>query len=362
MNVCLIGNSLTNLVLAKILANKNIKVTIFYEPNRKNKFFSRTIGISKNNFDFFIDQILDIKKISWPIKSIKVFNELSLEDEILNFRDDNSRFLSIVKYNQLFKLLNKNVANNKYIKKYKIKNRSFYDTILKNNQFNFIVNSDCENKISKEGFFKKIEKDYKSSAYTTLIQHEECKNNQAIQIFTKKGPLAFLPCSTKETSIIFSIIDRHQTEKEIKENIIIYNQKYKINSFSKFEKFNLKFSTLRNYYKNNILCFGDNLHKIHPMAGQGFNMTLRDIKIFSSLIDSKLDLGLPLDSSILKDFENNTKHLNYIFSSGINFIHEFFKIDNNFENKFSKIFFKHLGKNNYFNKIATKFADQGIIF
>ena len=54
MNVCLIGNSLTNLVLAKILANKNIEVTIFYEPNRKNKFFSRTIGISKNNFDFFI--------------------------------------------------------------------------------------------------------------------------------------------------------------------------------------------------------------------------------------------------------------------------------------------------------------------
>ena len=119
---------------------------------------------------------------------------------------------------------------------------------------------------------------------------------------------------------------------------------------------------MRNYYKNNILCFGDNLHKIHPMAGQGFNMTLRDIKIFSSLIDSRLDLGLPLDISILKDFENNTKHLNYIFSSGINFIHEFFKIDNNFENKFSKIIFKHLGKNNFFNKIATKFADQGIIF
>ena len=63
MNVCLIGNSLTNLVLAKILANKNIKATIFYEPNRKNKFFSRTIGISKNNYDFFTDQVLDIQKI-----------------------------------------------------------------------------------------------------------------------------------------------------------------------------------------------------------------------------------------------------------------------------------------------------------
>ena len=93
MNVCLIGNSLTNLVLAKILANKNIKATIFYEPNRKSKFFSRTIGISKNNYDFFIDQVLNIQKISWPIKSIKVFNELSLEDEILNDTKLQIRFL-----------------------------------------------------------------------------------------------------------------------------------------------------------------------------------------------------------------------------------------------------------------------------
>ena len=216
MNVCLIGNSLTNLVLAKILANKNIKATIFYEPNRKSKFFSRTIGISKNNYDFFTDQVLDIQKISWPIKSIKVFNELSLEDEILNFGVGNSKLLLIVKYNELFKLLNKNVSNNKYIKKCKIKNKSFYDTILINNQFNFIINSDSENKISKEIFFKKIRKNYKSLAYTTLIQHDECINNQAIQIFTKKGPLAFLPCSNTETSIIFSIIDRHKNEKEIK--------------------------------------------------------------------------------------------------------------------------------------------------
>jgi len=362
MNVCLIGNGLTNLVLAKVLANKNIKTSIFCDSNKKNNFFSRTIGISKNNFDFLADQVLDIKKISWPIKSIKVFNELSLKNEILNFGIDNSKLLLIVKYNQLLELLNNNLTNNKYIKKYKISNKSFYNDVVKNTQFELIINSDSENKISKEIFFNKIKKDYKSSAYTTLIQHDKCLNDQAIQIFTKKGPLAFLPCSNTETSIIFSIVNKYQNEKEIKENIIFYNQKYKINSFSKFEKFKLKFSTLRNYYKNNILCFGDNLHKIHPLAGQGFNMTLRDIKIFSNLIDSKIELGLPLNSSILKDFENNTKHLNYIFSYGINFIHEFFRIDNNFENKFSKKIFKHLNKNNYFNKMVTKFADKGIIF
>ena len=34
----------------------------------------------------------------------------------------------------------------------------------------------------------------------------------------------------------------------------------------------------KNYYNKNILCFGDNIHKVHPLAGQGFNLVLRDIK------------------------------------------------------------------------------------
>ena len=33
------------------------------------------------------------------------------------------------------------------------------------------------------------------------------------------------------------------------------------------------------------MTLGDGLHKIHPLAGQGFNMTLRDIKILSKVLD-----------------------------------------------------------------------------
>ena len=64
---------------------------------------------------------------------------------------------------------------------------------------------------------------------------------------------------------------------------------------------------LRSYYNKNILAFGDLLHRIHPLAGQGFNMTIRDIKILIGLIQKKIDLGLPIDSSINKEFENKTK-------------------------------------------------------
>ena len=42
------------------------------------------------------------------------------------------------------------------------------------------------------------------------------------------------------------------------------------------------------YYHQNILAFGDLLHRIHPLAGQGFNMTIRDIKILLKIIKNKI--------------------------------------------------------------------------
>ena len=54
MNICLIGDGLSSLALAKNLINKNIKVDICYENRKKPNFNSRTIGISKNNLDFFL--------------------------------------------------------------------------------------------------------------------------------------------------------------------------------------------------------------------------------------------------------------------------------------------------------------------
>jgi len=136
---------------------------------------------------------------------------------------------------------------------------------------------------------------------------------------------------------------------------------YKIKKITELEKFELKFSMLRNYVHKNILFFGDLSHRIHPLAGQGFNMTVRDIKILSSLIEEKINLGLILDESLLQDFENQTKHLNYIFGAGVDFIHDFFYLDNKINNLLSKSVFKILNRNKFLNKYANLFADKGLI-
>ena len=57
------------------------------------------------------------------------------------------------------------------------------------------------------------------------------------------------------------------------------------------------------------------LHRVHPLAGQGFNMTIRDLRILSQIIDDKIELGIQLDSIILDEFEKKTKDKNFVFSN-----------------------------------------------
>ena len=91
-------------------------------------------------------------------------------------------------------------------------------------------------------------------------------------------------------------------------------------------------------------------------------MALRDIKVFLECFRDRESLGLPIDYSICKEFENKTKHLNFIFSSGNDFIYEFFNNDNYYLKNFSNKVLSYLNKNRLFNKLAVKYADKGLVF
>ena len=99
--------------------------------------------------------------------------------------------------------------------------------------------------------------------------------------------------------------------------INIYNDKYTINKISNIESFNLKFSHLRNYSFKNILSFGDLLHKVHPLAGQGLNMTIRDIKSLNKILDKYIKLGIDDGEIIAQKFQDSNKHLNFMYGVGI---------------------------------------------
>ena len=325
MRVCILGHGLSSLTLAKALVNQNIYVEIISNKKNQKKGLSRTLGISKSNINFFNKNIINIEKLLWKLKKIEIYADNLKNEKLLNFEKNNDQIFSIIKNHDLHRLLEKDLPKSKYFRKRYFKNVNL--SFLKD--YNIIINCNYFNNFTNKYFGKKIIKEYDSIAYTTIISHEKIINNTAVQIFTKRGPLAFLPISNIETSIVYSVDNSIKKVNDINELIKQYNLKYKINKIDKIENFELKSLNLRSYYHKNILAFGDLLHKIHPLAGQGFNMTIRDIKVLLNVIKNKIDLGLELDSSVNKEFEKNVKYKNFIFSNGVDLIHEFF----NFERK-----------------------------
>ena len=359
MRVCVIGEGLSALTIAKALVNLNIFVDISMSKKVKNINRTRTLGISKDNLDFFNKNITNVEKIIWKIKRIEIFTDNLKNEKLLNFENNDDQLFSIINNYKLFKILEKDLSKNKYFKKLNInkENLSFI------NDYELIINCDYSHKITKKYFNKKITKKYSSLAYTTIIKHEKILNNTAVQIFTNLGPLAFLPISNEETSVVYSIQNSLIKKKhDIKDLIHRYNFKYKINKIEKVENFELKLLNLRSYYHNNILAFGDLLHRIHPLAGQGFNMTIRDIMVITKIIQKRLELGLPIDNSVSIEFEDSLKHKNFIFSNGIDLIYEFFNIERKTKNNLLSKSVKLLGENPSINKIFTKIADKGIFF
>ena len=156
---------------------------------------------------------------------------------------------------------------------------------------------------------------------------------------------------------------RLKIRKKIDLNTLIkkYNTKYEIQRIENSISFELKSSNLRFYHHKNILAFGDLLHRLHPLAGQGFNMSIRDIKEIHALIKLKIDNGLNLDETIMSDFENIMRHKNFLFSNGVDFIYEIFNFENKINNNIISRSIKFFGNNKIVNKFFTKYADNGIV-
>ena len=151
MKVCILGNSLTALTLAKALVNCEINVELFYNKNDYKISETRTIGITKNNIDFFNKEIINIEKIIWNIKKIEIFSDNFDKKKLINFNTNKNQLFSIVKNYKLYQLLKKKLLRNKFFKSKLIReiNLSFLD------KYELIINCDASHFITNKYLVKK---------------------------------------------------------------------------------------------------------------------------------------------------------------------------------------------------------------
>ena len=149
MRVCILGDNLTSLTLAKALVNQNINVEIFTNKKKQIIDFSRTIGITKSNIEYFNKNIVNIDKIIWQLQKIEIFSEKLKQEKLLNFENNNEQLFSIVSNYKLYNILEKSLIKNKYFKKN-------YKKILLSNIKNYDLVINLEFQIlSQKNFFQK---------------------------------------------------------------------------------------------------------------------------------------------------------------------------------------------------------------
>ena len=208
---------------------------------------------------------------------------------------------------------------------------------------------------------RSLDKDYKEIAITGYVKHNLKKLNTS-QFFLKEGPLAILPFSKNNFSFVWSIAKKFP-KKDI--NIVIKSKisevlKTKNINISNQQSFPLLLNLKRTYYKNDVLILGEGLHTVHPIAGQGFNLVLRDIEKLKKVLNYYTGLGLSIKSSpALEDFTNNRKSENIITGIGIDLTHKFFK-KNKLLDPFKEAILRNVSKNNALKKLSKFISNQGL--
>ena len=103
MNICLLGNNLTNLVLANILLKKKINVDIISQakPTLLTNTV-RTIAISNENYKFLKENIKGVSNLGWPTEKIKIYSDKNKSSELFEFKNNNQKNFYLLKYSALY--------------------------------------------------------------------------------------------------------------------------------------------------------------------------------------------------------------------------------------------------------------------
>jgi 2-octaprenyl-6-methoxyphenol hydroxylase len=383
--ICIIGSGLTGLMIAYLLSKFRLQIDIVEQDFNKKKINPTKIALSKSSLDELCRYGLkDIKKKSNIIKNIYLhdsYSSISLKQD-LHFSvsnkkealayiiDSNTLFLDI--YKKLKSLKNINFINKEIssINDEKFfKEIAFKDLIKKN--YNLIIFASANNLslLSKFKLRKVIDKSYNEYAYIFNLFHEKISNNSARQFFLKDGPLAFLPVSSTETSVIWSIKNNSINKKYVSNKKYLsnfFNNHFKelfkkIISISEINKFNLNYIFNELKDSKRTLLFGEIANKIHPIAGQGWNMTLRNIFSLIKVIKNFENLGLEIGNDIfIKKYLDETNLNNLAFATLIDGIRKIFDIKIDSYAAIRKNTLSNLDKNFFIKKNFINIANKGL--
>lgn len=177
--------------------------------------------------------------------------------------------------------------------------------------------------------------DYDQSGIVVTVGHERDHHGRAEEHFLPAGPFAILPLKGNRSSLVWTESRREaariielpdnefQTELETRFGLHLGEVK----ALDKPRAFPLGYFVARSFIAERLALVGDAAHVIHPIAGQGLNMGLKDAAALAEVIVDAARLGIdPGQADVLERYQRwrrfdtvamgvATNSLNMLFSN-----------------------------------------------
>ena len=178
---------------------------------------------------------------------------------------------------------------------------------------------------------------YPQIGIVCTVRHEKTHNGVAQEHFLPPGPFAILPMTERRSSIVWTESEKlapailslstDDFTQELKMRFGNYLGELKL--AGPIFSYPLGLLHADKYTKPRFALVGDAAHAIHPIAGQGLNLGIRDAAVLAEIIIDAMRLGLdPGSDKVLDDYERwrrfdntlmvaATDGLNRLFSNAI---------------------------------------------